>query len=151
MTVYLVRHASAGARGSHANDLERPLDEVGRDQAARVAERLSAAGVERLVSSPAVRCMETLQPLATRLETVVHASPALLEEQSAGPATTLVRQLAADDVTAVCCTHGDLIPEILSELARDGMTVVGVRRWEKGSIWELESRGGDIVTARYLG
>lgn len=151
MTLYLVRHASAGARRSGDDDLDRPLDEVGRAQAQAVADRLENADIDQLHSSPARRCIETLEPLAARLAIEIASDHALLEEQSATPATTLVRRLAVDGATAACCTHGDLIPEILGQLARDGMAVVGMRRWEKGSIWELETRGGDIVSARYRG
>jgi len=151
MTLYLVRHASAGTRGTGVEDLERSLDDVGRTQANSVAERLVDVGIDRLCSSPARRCIETLEPAAARLEVEIDVEAALLEDQSADAAVGLLHRLAGEGHTAALCTHGDLIPEILHLLGRDGMVIVGPRRWEKGSVWQLDTSGPDLVRARYLG
>ena len=47
------------------------------------------------------------------------------------------------------CSHGDLIPEVLNRLPREGMSVIGGRSCEKGSVWTLEVRGRDIVSGTY--
>ena len=62
----------------------------------------------------------------------------------------LLRGEAAVDGDLVLCSHGDLIPEVLNRLLRNGMTVVGARGCEKGSIWSLETKGRDIVRGSYL-
>ena len=45
----------------------------------------------------------------------------------------------------------EYVPEVLNRLLREGMRVNGRRGCEKGSIWELETRGRDITAARYHG
>jgi phosphohistidine phosphatase SixA len=153
MTLYLVRHASAGPRGNlgpHA-DLDRPLDALGIEQAAYVATLLSDQSVKRIFSSSAVRCMQTVEPLAVRLGIDAEAHPALLEGQTATMAVHLARELATDETTAVVCSHGDIIPDMIQTLAREGMVIVGPRSWAKGSTWELRTRGGDITEAEFLG
>lgn len=153
MTLYLVRHASAGARGGlgPGRDLERPLDEVGHGQAEGIARMLSDRGIEQIYSSPAVRCIATIEPLANALGLTIEAHPALLEGQSATAAVHLMRTLATSKTTAALCSHGDIIPDTIQTLAREGMMIIGQRAWSKGSTWELRTRGGDITEAHFLG
>ncbi len=153
MTLFLVRHASAGSRGSlgHDNDLSRQLDPVGIDQAKALIELLGDRGVTEVYSSQALRCIETVEPLAAHLGVAVIEEASLTEGQSATMAIHLARQLAMADTTAVFSSHGDIIPDMIQTLAREGMVIVGQRAWAKGSTWELVTRGADIVQAKFLG
>jgi len=68
VTSVLVRHASAGDRhGWAGDDRLRPLDARGRRQAAQLVELLRPLDMRRVVSSPYVRCVETVEPLAAAL------------------------------------------------------------------------------------
>lgn len=143
MSIFLVRHAKAGKR-SHwdREDALRPLDDAGRRQAAALADRLSEYDPVALVSSPAVRCRETLEPLAERCGLVVVSEPKLYEE--------LPYEIALDYVMGVAdrtvlCSHGDVIPAIIDALVRRGMHVEGMRDSRKASVWVLE-REGDSFT-----
>ena len=62
----------------------------------------------------------------------------------------LARSLVA--TTAVACTHGDLIPELLDGLERtDGLPMPPGYRCQKGSTWVLEvDERGRYATATYL-
>lgn len=153
MTLYFVRHASAGTRGSfgHGNDLERELDPAGVVQANALVELLGDRGVTAVYSSEAMRCVQTVEPLAAHLGLQVEQAPSLTEGQAATMAVHLVRSLAASDTTAALCSHGDIIPDSIQTLAREGMVIVGPRAWAKGSTWELRTRGGDITEAEFLG
>jgi 8-oxo-dGTP diphosphatase len=151
MTVYLVRHASAGKRGSAPNDLERNLDARGLRQASAVATLLGDAGIKRLIASPAARCIQTLHPLACHLGLEIEIADALLEGQSVAPAVEMARALAVDGTTAALCSHRALIPGMIDELEREGVHIIGRRGWAKGSTWRLETRARDILSARYLG
>lgn len=151
MTLFLVRHASAGTRTPTDDDLDRPLDPTGFQQAADLVELLGDRGVTEIYSSRAVRCVQTVEPLATHLGLEVEVHPALVEGQSATMAIHLARTLAQADTTAVFSSHGDIIPDSIQTLAREGMVIVGPRSWSKGSTWELSARGGDITEAKFLG
>jgi len=153
MTVYFVRHASAGSRGSTSgrDDLSRQLDEVGQEQARGLIKLLGPSGVTEVYSSSATRCVETVTPLAEHLDLDVQIDPGLVEGQSATMAVHLVRTLASQGTTAVLCSHGDIIPDSIQTLAREGMVIVGPRGWAQGSTWELRTRGGDITEAEFLG
>lgn len=152
MTLYLIRHASASQRvATNPDDLQRPLDETGIGQANDLAERLGDVGLESLYSSSALRCMQTLSPLATTTGLEVQPHAALLEGQSATAAVSLLQQLATNKTTAALCSHGDIIPDAIQTLARQGMVLQGPRGWAKGSTWRLETRGLDITSAIYDG
>jgi phosphohistidine phosphatase SixA len=103
----LVRHAWAGDRDEwEGDDRERPLDKRGRSQADELAERLHAYPVEAILSSPARRCVETVEPLARARGFEIETRPELSEDVQGTEGVALVRSLAGRDV--VVCGHGGL-------------------------------------------
>ena len=147
VTVFLIRHAIAGSRSRwQGEDSLRPLNARGRQQAAGVAELLAPRGVTRVVSSPATRCVQTVEPLAETLGVEVKLDKRLAEGGRLDDALDVV--FARPDHLAACA-HGDLIPEIMAELVRRGMQATAPQRCQKGSVWEIELRDGQPVEARY--
>ena len=68
MTLFLLRHAEAGHRESwQSDDHLRPVDERGRRQAECLVAALARFRPDRILSSPAVRCTQTVEPLAAEL------------------------------------------------------------------------------------
>ena len=119
MTSVLLRHASAGDRDHwDGDDFHRPLDARGRRQAAELVELLRPFKVRRVLSSPYVRCIETVEPLAAALDLPVELNDRLTE--GAGPGAGLL--LHEDGV--VCCTHGDIIESVLGRGLKKGAFVV---------------------------
>jgi phosphohistidine phosphatase SixA len=117
MTVILLRHASAGDRDEwHGDDRLRPLDKRGRKQAKRLRDVLLAHDVKRVVSSPYVRCTQTVAPLDLDIE------PDDRLAEGAPPESTLELLAALDD--AVACTHGDVIEALLGRSLPKGGAVV---------------------------
>ena len=146
MALFLVRHAAAGDRERwQGDDRQRPLTKKGRRQAQGIAEQLAPLGARRTISSPYVRCVQTLEVLAERLGVRVEEDGRLAEGGGLG-ALDLARE--AGEGSALC-THGDVCHDVLTHLARQGV-VKGNLDAEKGSTWVLELRGEQIVSARYL-
>jgi len=133
------------------DDLLRSLDDLGRQQALLVCQMLGDAGVKQLLTSPATRCRQTLEPLGVELGLEIEDTPALLEGHGATAAVSLIRTLVREQATSALCSHGDLIPDIIQTFAREGMVIAGPRGWAKGSTWRLDAQGADIVQARFLG
>jgi phosphohistidine phosphatase SixA len=64
---YLVRHAHAGDKRAWTGpDRLRPLSGSGRREAHGLLVQLRPYPVVRILSSPAVRCVQTVEPLAQR-------------------------------------------------------------------------------------
>jgi phosphohistidine phosphatase SixA len=118
VTSVLVRHASAGDRRDwDGDDRLRPLDGRGRRQAAELVELLRPFAVRRVVSSPYVRCVETVEPLAAALGLPVERDERLAE--GAGRAALgLVREAGT-----VSCTHGDVVEDIIGHGLKKGAAV----------------------------
>src|SRR5688500_7339105 len=97
--VYVVRHAKAGSRDRwEGDDIERPLSKNGRAQAEALCRRLRKVVTPTLVSSPYLRCIQTLEPLAEALDTKVVTDERLTEGAPFEPVIELVQTTPAGSV-----------------------------------------------------
>ncbi len=144
--LYLVRHAKAGERRLwKGDDIDRPLSKMGWKQSSLVAKRLAKYDPSALLSSEYVRCVQTLEPLADRLGTTVTVDQRLTEHNPVEPAIELLREV--DDRT-VMCSHGDIIPGVVTALAKRGTTLRTPVDWRKSGVWVLKrNKKGEIVHA----
>jgi broad specificity phosphatase PhoE len=146
----LVRHAHAYARKEWSGDDRfRPLSDNGLRQAdGLIAVFGNFPRPARVLSSPYLRCVQTVEPLAQAHHLEVEPAEDLAEGQS-NAAVGLVRALANDNVAV--CTHGDVIAEILVALADEDMLDLGPNpRQAKGSVWALDGEDGIFSSARYF-
>lgn len=148
-TIYLVRHAKAGSRSNwKGSDRKRPLVDEGRRQAEQIAQRLARVASPSLLTSPYVRCRQTLEPLAELLGCELVDDDALVEGQD--PLVTL-DMITSASAGAVLCSHGDVIGEILLHLIRTGVPIPATpAKLRKGSTLEIDREGGRIIAARYV-
>lgn len=117
MSVILLRHAWAGHReGWDGDDISRPLDDRGRSQAHSLREILLARGVARVLSSPYVRCTQTVAPLGLEIEPDERLAEGTTREQTLS--------LLAEADGAVACTHGDVIENVIGRSLEKGAAVV---------------------------
>lgn len=131
MGVLLVRHAEAGDRDRwEGPDEERPVSAEGRRQAEALVEALAGFAVGRVLSSPYLRCTQTVEPLAGARGLPVEPSDDLAE----GAGRVALRRVRSllDGSATVLCTHGDVVEEVL-----DGLGVRRSAETEKGATWVL--------------
>src|SRR5262249_46377276 len=123
----LVRHASAGDREAWTgDDRERPLDEKGKRQAAGLVDLLAVYPVERILTSPALRCVATVEPPARAPALQPEVRAELSHERPWRGGAALVRSVAG--AGAVVCGHGGLEHAALTEPPR----------WKKGAVLVLD-------------
>ena len=147
MPLLLVRHASALRRHDWSSpDFRRPLTPKGYAQAAALADQLAGYDVRRILSSPYVRCVETVEPLAARLGLPVEPVDALAEGAGAS-FLRLVDEVETADGAAVLCSHGDVLPILLEALAPAAALSDPSRPCDKGSTWVVAA---DRRRADYL-
>jgi phosphohistidine phosphatase SixA len=150
LTAYLVRHAKAGDREEWSKpDHLRPLTKSGHRQAEGLIRHLGDVPIDRIITSPYVRCVQTVEPLARALGLRIERSGGLAEGAAVSEALELIRESAS--VPTVLCSHGDVILEVLDHLADEGLVGEEESRLKKGSVWVIEtSNGGAVARARYL-
>ncbi len=146
--IQVVRHAHAGDRGAWPVDDDlRPLSERGIGQAERLAARVAAAPPAAVFSSPSLRCIATVLPLARRSRLPVTTLEELYE---GGTAQAMLERLRAEPLrTLVACTHGDVVADLLGLIVSAGVDLPS-QRAEKGSTWVIEVTAGAIRSARYV-
>jgi 8-oxo-(d)GTP phosphatase len=138
VTVLLVRHGDAGDRRAwNGDDSLRPLDARGRRQAEGLVDLLDGRELSRICSSPYVRCTQTVEPLALARRLPIEHSPRLAEGASNADLLALLADVAKRE-SLVLCTHGDVVEAALGHES------------EKGSVWVLERRGGELAELEYL-
>ena len=148
--VYLVRHAKASKRAKWTEpDYLRPLAKTGFAQAAALPELYAEQPFSRLFTSPYVRCVQTLEPLAEARNLAVETADALAEGASVGEALELVLALGAEG-PVVCCTHADVLFDVVEELVAAGVRLDGPLEFEVAGTWVLEVEDRMITSGRYL-
>jgi 8-oxo-dGTP diphosphatase len=117
----LVRHASAGSKAEwraagHPDDLARPLDAAGREQAALLAQLLRCYAQAKVFSSAAERCVATVRPYAIEAAMSVQADQAFTVGLGSGrDARRRTDEILAGALPAVICGHRENLPLILEE------------------------------------
>jgi len=146
--LYLIRHAKAGVRAAWERpDEERPLTRRGRKQALRLVERFDGLELGRVLSSPYVRCVQTVEPLAADRGLALEPEAALAEGVPVDEALALLAAL--DGRPAALCGHGREIQAMIDHLAGEGAAIQGTGI-AKGSVWVLDRELGRIRAAHYL-
>ena len=148
--LHLIRHAHAGDRRTWTSaDSLRPLSDKGWVQARGLVPLYAGVSWDRIVSSPSLRCVQTVQPLAEAHELRVEEDVRLLEGHD--PEDTIAwleRELASRSLAV--CTHGDLVPALLDLAAERGATLPQEVRWPKASTWVLDADAGRWGNATFV-
>lgn len=149
MAVFLIRHAKAGSRSAWTeSDSTRPLSAEGEAQARAIADGWSHGAPVAVFSSPRLRCVQTVQPLADRFGLAVAIEP-MVEEDTPFEHALRVIEDAADG--SVFASHGDVIPEVVDALIRRGMTITGsAGGLRKGAMFVLHREDGRFVRCDYV-
>jgi 8-oxo-dGTP pyrophosphatase MutT (NUDIX family)/phosphohistidine phosphatase SixA len=116
-TLVVVRHGKAEPRGSRwPDDLARPLARAGTERAAALVPVLDAYGVQRVVSSPAVRCAQTVEPYARSISTFLEIDDRLSEQTRAGHVQRSIDAAMDRKKPLVLCTHRPTLPWVLEAI-----------------------------------
>jgi 8-oxo-dGTP diphosphatase len=138
----LLRHATAEPKqGWPGDDLLRPLDPPGREQAGALAALLACFGTARVVSSATARCVDSVLPYAVAAGGTVCAEPGLTIGAPARAAENRLGELLAEGVPTIFCGHGETLPGQLAALCGQlGVQPPPELALEKGSFWVFHLR-----------
>jgi 8-oxo-dGTP diphosphatase len=153
MRITVVRHGQAEPKSKWKGaDGDRPLMARGRRQADRLGKVIGTSRPTRVISSPAVRCVQTVQPFAARRNLTVEVSP-MLATDAGKAAVDLCRELIGSerrDANVLLCTHREVLNVLLPQLAKDFDRKLGHRLpGAKGGAWVLRFRDNKLVKIEY--
>jgi broad specificity phosphatase PhoE len=149
--LYLVRHAHAGNKQHWTGpDDKRPLSRTGQREANGLVTLLEPNPINVIVSSPSLRCQQTVQPLAEYRGLPVTLDERLSVHSETGQAVAALLEAEHNIGDVVLCTHGELIGEVLSGFRDAGTPISEQARWPKGSVWLLRVDGHEVAAATYL-
>ncbi len=148
-TFYVVRHAKAGSRGHWTgDDRKRPLSKKGQKQAEDLVSVFEPYPIAGIFSSPFLRCLQTVEPLAKGHRITVKTSSALAEGHGLTGLNDFFNNGKLDH--AVLSTHGDIVWELVEDLVNRHVVRAGEGGFDKGSTWVVDVRDGVAVQARYI-
>jgi 8-oxo-dGTP diphosphatase len=145
-TIVVLRHGRAAPlAGAEEDDLERPLTERGREQARALVPVLDAYGIRRVVSSPAIRCAQTVEPFAQSISTFLEIDDRIGEDTRAGQVERSVEALLDRKSPVVLCTHRPTLPWIFDS--------IGTKTYDlaPGEGVVLHHRRGEVFAVELLG
>lgn len=143
-TLIVVRHGKAAPQAGHEDDLARPLTSAGLEQARALVPLLAAYGVRRVVSSPAVRCAQTVEPYARSISTFLEIDDRLAEDTRAAQVTRSVAALMDRKKPVVLCSHRPTLPWIFDAIGTD------VHELATGEAVVVHHRKGKVVATETL-
>jgi 8-oxo-dGTP diphosphatase len=134
----LLRHARAGRKlRDRAKDFERGLDPKGQQVALRLPESISGfMRPELIVSSPFLRCVQTVEPLAHAL-----GLPVVEDDHfAAGRSAKAIREAFVDVPSgSIVCSHGEVITRLFEGA-----------KCAKGAFWIVERHNGTLSPVQYV-
>jgi len=147
--IYMVRHAWAANKAEwKRQDWHRPLDRHGVRQAKRLYLDFETIPVTRVISSHYKRCVDTVRGLAIGHGIRLERDKRLGVKGDADTALSMFRDLEGE--SAVVCTHGEVIGDVIGKLAAEGVELDGPMEWRKGSVWLLDTHKGRVKRGRYI-
>jgi 8-oxo-dGTP diphosphatase len=159
LIIDLVRHMKAKNRAKWTeDDLDRPLSKLGRLQAEMHAGVMAEhEPIVALYTSPALRCRQTLRPLAELLGLELRIEPLLAETHrfaslpigAVNPLLSMLQGAHRDGGRVVACSHADTIPAFIDSLK--GRTLEGSPTLIKGfGGWYRVRVTGDSVDVEHV-
>jgi 8-oxo-dGTP diphosphatase len=142
----VLRHTKAIERSLWTGpDAQRPLNDRGSQDALALVAPFAALGLTRVVTSDAVRCVETVRPYLGVAGARLELQPVLSEEghpaKPHGP-EKLARTLLADGAPTVVCSHRPVLPELIAAAADQASELLPGPPLEPGDFLVFHHRGG---------
>ena len=143
-TLIVLRHAKAVPRSADLDDLERPLTSAGMARANELVPQLAAYGIRRVVSSPALRCAQTVEPYAHSISTFLEIDDRLSEETRAAQVQRSLDALLDRKKPVVLCTHRPTMPWVFDAIG------VELENLAPGQAVVVHHRGGTVHATEKL-
>jgi 8-oxo-dGTP diphosphatase len=145
----LLRHAKALKRDQwDGDDGDRPLEHVGQIQAAKIPAIYAPYAIEKIYSSDAIRCVQTIEAMAAEYGITPIYSSEISEfgfEKDSEKALDYALSVMLSDKPSVMCSHNPVLPKLVKKL-------IGKKNFKRlsaelkpGDSFVLHHRSGEVI------
>lgn len=150
----LLRHAQAIDRQDWAGeDTDRPLSSIGERQAKRMLSVMQPYAIEEMHSSSAVRCYETITPMARSLGADFFFTDSLSEDvyrKDRERPIKYIHRLLVNNYPVLVCSHNPILPEAISSFVDKFGVEVSETKLEPGDAWVAHHIDREVVSVEFL-
>ncbi|NCV76518.1 MAG: NUDIX hydrolase [Actinobacteria bacterium] len=150
----LMRHAQALDRNDWSGeDCDRPLNTYGERQAKRVLLNFQSFEIEEIHSSSAVRCYESVSPMARALNIGFFFTDSLSEDvymKDKERPFKYIQRLLMNDYSTLVCSHNPIIPRAISSFVDKFGVEISDTKLEPGDAWIVHHIDREVIAVDYL-
>ena len=145
----LLRHAKAVTRDEwQGDDDDRPLDSLGQNQANRLLALYQVYNLEQIHTSDAVRCYDTVNPMAKGLGIKLEVTGKLSEntyKKDKEKAFDYAKDLIKEDARILLCSHNPILPKMLNKLTKKSDVDADEGKLSPADAWVIHRNGREII------
>ncbi len=145
----LLRHAKAITRDEwQGDDDDRPLDSLGSYQADRLVPIYEVYKLEQIHSSDAIRCFDTVNSLARKLNITLEVSGKLSEsayKKDKEKAFDYCKDLIKADKSILICSHNPILPKLFNKLTKKAEVEADDEKLQPADSWVIHRNGKEII------
>ena len=144
----LLRHAKAVTRDEWQGDDDRPLDSLGQIQANRLLALYQVYNLEQIHTSDAIRCYDTVNPMAKGLGIKLEVTGKLSEstyKKDKEKAFDYAKDLIKEDARILLCSHNPILPKMLNKLTKKSDVDADEGKLSPADAWVIHRNGKEII------
>lgn len=145
----LLRHAKAVTRDEwQGDDDDRPLDSLGQIQANRLLALYQVYNLEQIHTSDAIRCYDTVNPMAKGLGIKLEVTGKLSEstyKKDKEKAFDYAKDLIKEDARILLCSHNPILPKMLNKLTKKSDVDADEGKLSPADAWVIHRNGKEII------
>ena len=144
-----LRHAKAIKRNEwDGEDMDRPLSNVGQEQAKFLKRQFAMYKIEDIHTSDAYRCASTVNEMQAELQVPLHFASQLSEyafEKDKNEAFAYVKRLMELGGNHLICSHNPVIPDLVERLGIPKHSKVNLNNLVPGAAFIVHHKNGKVV------
>lgn len=145
----MLRHAKALAREEwQGEDEDRPLQQLGQQQARRALSIYQVYGLEQIHTSDAVRCHDTVEQMAKALDiplTITNKVSEYTWKKNKEKAIDYAKELIKINESILLCSHNPVLPRMMEKLTKKIDFDYPSNKLEPGEAWVLHHDKKDVM------
>lgn len=148
-TLIMLRHGKALNRKEWSGeDSDRPLEQVGTLQAKRMHSLYQVYGIEEIITSDAIRCYDTVEPLSRILDLKLKVERDISEDtwkKNREKAIDFAKEVIKNKETTIVCSHNPVLPRMLEKLTKKIDFDYPDNKLEPGEAWVIHHKKKEVL------